>query len=168
MTTKTKAAPGTSRAASLLHNYTSPHHNGIDTLLSHLERVRQSAPDRWTARCPAHDDKGPSLSVRELPDGRVLLHCFAGCNVTEVLGAVGLEIDALFPLREVAHGRPERRPFPAADVLRALGFESLVVLIAARTVKDGKPLNDTDHERLTLAVSRIQEGLNAARVCHRV
>lgn len=168
MTTKTKAAPGTSRAASIRHNYTSPHHNGIDALLSHLDRVRQSGPDRWTARCPAHDDKGPSLSVRELPDGRVLLHCFAGCAVGEVLSAVGLEIDALFPLREVAHGRPERRPFPAADVLRALGFESLVVLVAARSLKDGKPLDDTDHERLTLAVSRIQDGLNAAGVCHRV
>jgi hypothetical protein len=33
----------------------------------------------WSARCPAHDDHNPSLSITEDRDGRVLLHCFAGC-----------------------------------------------------------------------------------------
>lgn len=167
MIEKTKAATGTNRAASKYDN-TRSNHNGIDALLSHLDKVRHSGQGRWMARCPAHGDKGPSLSVREMPDGRVLVHCFAGCAVHEVLGAVGMEIDALFPARDLTHCQGERRPFPASDVLRALGFESLVVLIAARSLKDGKPLNDADHERLVLAVSRIQEALNAAGVAHRV
>lgn len=167
MIENTKAAPAQNRLASWRHN-TAPNQNGIDTLLSHLDKVRASGQGRWMARCPAHGDKGPSLSVRELADGRVLVHCFAGCAVHEVLGAVGLDIEALFPPREVQHAQAERRPFPAADVLRALGFESLVVLMAARSVKDGKALNDADHERLVLAVSRIQDGLNMAGVSHRV
>jgi len=41
------------------------------------------------ARCPAHDDRDPSLSV-SVKDGRVLVHCFAGCAPDAVLGAVGL------------------------------------------------------------------------------
>jgi hypothetical protein len=37
------------------------------------------------ACCPAHDDRNPSLSVRRAPDGRVLVHCFAGCSLDAVL-----------------------------------------------------------------------------------
>jgi DNA primase len=46
----------------------------------------------WLARCPAHDDRNPSLSIREV-DGKVLLHCHAGCSqrdVIEALKALGL------------------------------------------------------------------------------
>jgi hypothetical protein len=48
------------------------------------------------ARCPAHDDRDPSLSVREADDGRCLVHCFAGCPTEEVIGAVGLKWSDLF------------------------------------------------------------------------
>lgn len=40
------------------------------------------------ARCPAHDDRTPSLSVNETDDGTVLLKCFAGCSQDEVMGAL--------------------------------------------------------------------------------
>lgn len=63
-----------------------------DALLSRLDKVKRTGPDKWVARCPAHDDRGPSLAVRELEDGRVLVHCFAGCGADEVVGAVGLEM----------------------------------------------------------------------------
>ena len=47
---------------------------------------------RWTAkggmcRCPAHDDRSPSLSVRP-GRTRLLLHCFAGCDAERVLRAL--------------------------------------------------------------------------------
>ena len=136
----------------------------IDALLSRLERVKRTGLDRWLARCPAHDDRSPSLAVRELDDGRVLLHCFAGCDVHSVLSAVSLDMDALFPEREIQHGRPERRPFPAADVLRCIAFEALVVAIAGTALLSGHPFTDTDRERLMLAVSRIQAALTASGV----
>ena len=53
------------------------------------------------ACCPAHDDRNPSLSVRRAPDGRVLVHCFAGCTLDAVLAALGLRLRDL---------RPEARP----------------------------------------------------------
>jgi len=43
----------------------------IDALLSRLAKARQSGTGRWVACCPAHDDKRPSLSIRELDDARV-------------------------------------------------------------------------------------------------
>jgi hypothetical protein len=42
---------------------------------------------RGVIRCPAHDDRGPSLSWRLADDGRALLHCVAGCDVRSILAA---------------------------------------------------------------------------------
>src|SRR5580765_7266512 len=64
-----------------------------ELLLSKLDGVRSRGPDAWLARCPAHDDRRPSLSIRELPDGRLLVHDFAGCSVEDVLTALGLDLD---------------------------------------------------------------------------
>ena len=132
-----------------------------DTLLSRLENVKRTGAGRWIARCPAHEDRRASLSIRELDDGRVLLHDFAGCTVHEVLAAAGLEMSSLFPEREVHQGKPERRPFPAADILRAVGFEATVVLCAATAMLAGEPLSTVDRDRLTLAAARIRAALDA-------
>jgi putative DNA primase/helicase len=51
--------------------------------LAGLENVR-AVKCGWQARCPAHDDKIPSLSVSE-HDGKILLHCHAGCSVKDIL-----------------------------------------------------------------------------------
>src|SRR5262252_5342725 len=67
----------------------------IQALLSRLERVRRSA-NGWTARCPAHDDATPSLAVTVGEDGRILIKCFAGCEVGEIVGALGIDVVDLF------------------------------------------------------------------------
>lgn len=128
-------------------------------LLDRLEGVRATGPRGWVARCPGHRDKTPSLSVRELPDGRVLLHDFAGCDVHDILAAVGLSLRDLFPERLGDNFKREREPFPARDVLRALGHEALIVLVAASTVAQGGALDSDNLDRLTLAVRRIREAL---------
>lgn len=61
----------------------------IDDVLSKLQGVKRSGSG-YMALCPAHDDKRPSLSVTE-KDGKILLHCFAGCSLDAILA--GLEID---------------------------------------------------------------------------
>lgn len=139
-----------------------------ENLLSRLDKVKKTGPNRWSARCPvpAHDDKGPSLVITEKEPDLILLKCFAGCTVHEVVGAVGLDITDLFPPRETHHGKPERRPFPAADVLRAIAFEALIVATAGASLLSGEPFTDDDRERLMLAVSRIQSGLTAGGLNH--
>lgn len=42
----------------------------------------------WMARCPAHDDRSPSLSISEGNDGQLLLRCFAGCDFLDVLSSI--------------------------------------------------------------------------------
>ena len=60
----------------------------LDALLDRLERVQKSG-NGYTARCPAHQDRAPSLSVAE-GDDRLLLNCHAGCEQDDVLAALGL------------------------------------------------------------------------------
>jgi putative DNA primase/helicase len=43
------------------------------------------AGNSWIARCPAHDDKTPSLSISEGEDGKVLVYCHAGCDQEDVI-----------------------------------------------------------------------------------
>lgn len=134
----------------------------LDQLLSRFDGVKRTGKDGFVALCSAHEDKRPSLSIRELSDGRILLHCFAGCDVQSILAAVDLEFDALFPERAIdAHYKQERRPFPATDVLRAIAFEAQVVSLAALDMAHGRTLSDEARKRLLLANQRIAGGLTA-------
>jgi hypothetical protein len=134
----------------------------LDRMLSLLEGVRRTGQGRSLALCPAHDDRSPSLALRELDDGRVLVHCFAGCDVHSILSRLGITFDELYPPRELAHSiKREKRPFPPTDILQAITFEALVVAAAASSILKGNPLTDTDRERLFLALSRMQTGLAA-------
>lgn len=56
----------------------------------------RKAAGGWTAKCPAHDDRQASLSVSEGDDGRVLLHCHAGCRFEDIAGAAGIPMTDLF------------------------------------------------------------------------
>lgn len=81
----------------------------LKLVLSRLDGV-QKLPSGFTARCPAHPDRSPSLSIREAEDGRVLLRCWAGCQTAAVVAAMGLTFADLFPPRESdrrGHGHGE-------------------------------------------------------------
>jgi hypothetical protein len=51
----------------------------------------------WSARCPAHDDQAPSLSISEGDDSKVLLRCHAGCDFDTIRAALPLDVKDLFP-----------------------------------------------------------------------
>ena len=139
----------------------------VQELLDRLEKVRKTGPGRWIACCPAHDDHNPSLALRELDDGRVLLHCFAGCSAHEIVTGVGLDLRDLFPSQEIGFdkGKPARRPFPATDILRCIATEALVVMTSAKSVLAGT-LSEFDRKRLALAVVRIVQAMDAGGIDH--
>jgi hypothetical protein len=130
-----------------------------DTLISKLEGVRKRGTDQWSARCPAHDDRGPSLSIRGLPDGRTLVHCFSGCSVEEVLGAMDLDMDALFPAKSQAGGGtaavPRRRLLQPGQALELLLDEATLVAVAAGHIGGGVNLTEADIDRVMQAAGRI-------------
>ncbi len=68
----------------------------LERVLRNLRHVKQGSCG-WSARCPAHDDNRNSLSIGQGKDGRVLLHCHAGCDVRAIVEAMGLRMADLFP-----------------------------------------------------------------------
>ena len=121
--------------------------------------MRATGPGRWIARCPAHEDRSPSLRIRELDDGRLLLHDFGGCEVAGILAAVGLAFADLYPPRSnvVPFRRPTLARIPASDALAALDHEALVIGVIASDVREHRELDDETWQRLALAVRRIGE-----------
>ncbi|MDY6950239.1 MAG: hypothetical protein SWE60_01895 [Thermodesulfobacteriota bacterium] len=67
----------------------------VEKILSRLGEVKKSGSG-WMASCPAHQDTRPSLSIKEGDDGRVLLRCFAGCAVEDIVAALDLKMSDLF------------------------------------------------------------------------
>lgn len=133
-------------------------------LLDRLANARRIAPGRWTACCPAHESRSrSSLAITETGDGRVLVHCFAGCDVGAVLEAVGMTFEDLFPPRmsvdESAGGRAHRsrmpRPYIGAQMLGAVAGEALVAAVIASDMAKGVPLDEERRARLWAAAGRL-------------
>lgn len=137
-----------------------------DTLLQRLDKVRQTGPDQWTACCPSHDDRGPSLSIKSVDD-RLLVHCFAGCSASDVMAAVGLTLGDLFD-KPLKHHRAALRPSErkrhaqAREALAAVRHEARLVNCAAGWLAAGKELAPDDLARLLEAEAIIAAALEVA------
>jgi hypothetical protein len=68
----------------------------IENIVDKLEAKRNGRG--WIVKCPAHDDRKPSLSISQGADGRVLLKCHAGCETSAILAAIGYDMKDLFPI----------------------------------------------------------------------
>src|SRR5262249_31687832 len=108
-------------------------------LLPLLQKVQKNG-EGFKACCPAHDDRNPSLSVKEDEQGKVLLHCFAGCQNEAIVRALGISLRDLYPRVDAPVSQQPNRPQPhrrptldelAADkglpvhFLRSLGLHDL-------------------------------------------
>lgn len=127
----------------------------IENVLSRLSKVKKTGKDKWLACCSAHQDKSPSLAIKLESDGRILLHCFAGCSADDVIAAIGLEFSELFPEKLMEHGKPVRKPYHAGDVLEALITEIHIVSMMADRMYHKKDMTLGDWERLKIASNRI-------------
>ena len=75
--------------------------------MTSVDRVLAALTDRgcdhrrngngWSAQCPAHDDRNPSLSIDEGDDGRALVRCHAGCSAEEIIASLGMTMRDLMP-----------------------------------------------------------------------
>jgi hypothetical protein len=126
-----------------------------DKLLSRLDGVQGRGP-RWRAICPAHESRHRTrtLAVFEADDGRVLVKCHAGCDVSAIVGALGLDLTDLFPPKPVDHAPKVRKPWAARDVVAALRAETMVGWVLLTDIANGKVLTKGDRERAKVAAER--------------
>ena len=136
--------------------------HSITSILNRLEKVRPSVShrDQWTARCPAHEDRSPSLSIR-LTHDRILLHCHAGCDVEDILRAIGATWADICPERDIplekalAHGRRKRYLLPDIE---EVNYAEWVLKIAAADKRAGREHDLHDRATVALAVDLLQGG----------
>lgn len=108
------------------------------------------------------------MNVKELPDGKVLVICRAGCTNAEIIEAAGLHWTALFPESDLGRSgnrewKREAQRLPVQDVLAALDFELEVARIGLGDVEAGRPMSDADRTRMRLAMNRIENAIRIAR-----
>ena len=101
----------------------------VNELLNRLDKVKPNGRDRWMSRCPAHEDRGPSLSVRDAGD-RILLNCFAGCETEDVLAAIGLTFADILPERNQFTGqRQQFVPQDMGKIVEEIAHEVTVLIL---------------------------------------
>src|SRR4051812_45440319 len=93
------------------------------------------------AKCPAHNDRSPSLRVTRGTGGKALVHCHAGCPVESVVAALGLELGALFDeTREEVKERlpPDRWPVTATYTYETAGGDPLFRVLRKTSEDSGR------------------------------
>ncbi len=94
----------------------------IDLVLVRLQRVKRTGRG-WVARCPAHEDHDPSLSIAEGRSG-ILIHCWGGCPPEAVVEAMGLKWTDLFYDQRTLRSNEVRKRFRQPVSKRSLTIEA--------------------------------------------
>ena len=140
----------------------------LDKLLSNLQKVKRTSNNSWMACCSAHEDRSPSLSIKDTGDGRLILKCFAGCETIDVLGAIGMDWDDVMPPKQPVERIPTVKPLKqtiyATDALRVIKNEAMIITMAAMDINKGRVITDAELSRIKLAMERIQTAVGAANV----
>lgn len=110
------------------------------------------------ARCPAHSDRTASLSIREIDDGTVLVHCFAGCYALDICHAIGIEYRDLFPAGRIRRVEDRERPrLSATDALHALADDAFLVAIIGADFLEHREIDRETWNMLAAACRRISD-----------
>jgi hypothetical protein len=128
----------------------------LNALLSKLDKVKPNGQGKYLACCPAHPDKSPSLAIKFVDD-RILIHCFAGCQVSEIVGAVGMSLSDLMPDNpDYKKGSAPPR-FNKYELFDRLAFESIILSMGIRQLLNKVELSPDDMTRVLLAENTINE-----------
>ena len=123
-----------------------------EEFLSRLDGVKGLHSGQWMARCPSHDDRSASLSVREEVDGRLLIKCFAECPTPEVLDSMGLTFADLFPERCLGHHKPIKRRWSPRVVCEVMGASASNVALLWERMQS----QELTSEELTIFKGELQ------------
>lgn len=101
----------------------------LNELLHRLEDV-QGGKDSYIARCPVCGGEKPSLKIDEA-DGRILLHCFAGCDTRDICAALGIKPEELSDGAHKSGGKDEIQEIRDEIAVLTEEIKTLRRLIAA-------------------------------------
>jgi len=122
-------------------------------ILCQLDKVKSSGSNKWLACCPAHDDKTPSLAIKDAGD-RILLHCFAGCAAVEIVHALGMHWGDLF-LESLSPELKER--YRRAGLEKEADHHRVILMLAQSDIGNHKAINNTDVKIIQASMRWMKE-----------
>ena len=135
----------------------------IDNLLSKFDKVKPTGNGKYLACCPAHPDKSPSLAIKQTDDGKILIHCFSGCQVSDIVAAVGLELSDLMPENPSYQKGTKPPRFNKYELFDRLAFEVVILSMGIRQLLAKEDLSQDDLSRVILAENTINEIVREVR-----
>ena len=129
--------------------------------MNNFDGVRETGNGQYSCRCPAHEDKSASLGIKQGDGDRILLNCFAGCDVISILESAGLEWKDILPNNKLYQA--EKYGFNPYAVLKAIRDEVLIIGLSSVDIRNNKPLNDKDHDRLLKAVANVRDAYSKCK-----
>ncbi len=148
-----------------MHSTTPTGSTRLDAVLSKLGKYTR-AGDGFKARCPAHDDRDPSLSLKLGNDGKVIMKCHAGCDFRAIADALGMPISDFFADDSGSNGhstgtwtRETRPSLTLAELAThlALGQDVLTFYGARDAIRYGSPCVEFDYRRRDGTLARTHE-----------
>jgi hypothetical protein len=133
-------------------------------LLGRLKQVHSRGDGRWTATCPAHSDRSPSLSIAQGNRG-ILLWCFSGCSAEAVCRALGFRVSDLFhdasspgeSRHQSLRSRPDRRRTALAFELYGIALRERAKAVLSAAV---------GHNTVAWAGQDLDAAMNAVSKAH--
>jgi hypothetical protein len=122
----------------------------ISIVLERLDKVRKTH-NGWTACCPVHGDRNPSMSITE-KDDLILCHCHAcGANGVDVVAAVGLKPEVLFD-------KPFEREEDKHWLLnKKSDWDECIIAMADETIKRGDRIAYGDYKTIKESLARREQ-----------
>lgn len=120
----------------------------MEQILQRLEKVRKSG-DGYLACCPVHDDRSPSMTIKDVGD-KILMYCFScGAKGDEIIKALGLPTSVIFK----DEGKTDFDK-NAYKLEKTRYDDEFFVAVFEKAKRDGELINYADLTRYRLAKSR--------------
>lgn len=126
-----------------------------EEILARFSKVYKSGEGEYQCLCPSHNDRTASLGLKFKED-KMILNCFAGCSMEDIIGAVGLSWADVMPNSIDTEYKPEKR-FNPYSVLKATRQDLLFIAVCAGHVASGKVLDKEDSEKLFNITGRLRD-----------
>jgi len=127
----------------------------INEFLIRLDGVRKTGSNQWISKCPSHDDKSPSLSIKACDNEAILIYCFAGCSPYDIVKAIGAKISELFPKKNYVQAPIKHRVNHRELWLLATHY-FWILIIATSDLEKNKKLSTNDYQSVMKARKRIE------------
>lgn len=128
----------------------------VEQILDRLEGVRAAGHNKYVARCPAHNDRNPSLSIG-ISDNKILIYCASGCHNEDIVLALGIKMRNLFI--DESYGAACSVPLKKKDYgVDQVELDRTVMELAATDIAAGKQLSIEDTARVMMAKRRLSYG----------